>query len=523
MRRAVLVLVVATAAWGAVVPLPPARAASPAASAAAAGAELARADFDDDGFVDLAVGVPGEDVEAHDGAGAVVVLYGSDAGLTGAGAHLFHQDLPGIADRAEAGDGFGAALASGDFDADGFADLAVGIPGEDQGQSVDLGGVHLLFGTAGGLTAAGSRGLFTEAEPGDRFGAALAAGLFDGDGFVDLAAGLPGTDVRGAADAGSVVMVASAGDSDRRFLQGPGVGGLAEPGDRFGAALAAADLNGDGRSDLAAGAPGEDVGTAADAGSVVYLPGSTGGLPIGGGRLFAQGLGGLGGLAERGDRFGASLEAGAADGDGPADLVVGAPGEAVGAAAGSGAVSVLYGSPGGPSTTGDQLFVQGAGGIEDDPLAGDAFGSALALGHLDEDAFPDLVVGAPGDDAAPANQDTGDAVLLHGTPGGLSGAGSLSINVGGVGSAEAGDRFGAALAARDFDNDGLGDLAAGMPLEDVDRFRDAGAIAYFQGPLGGPDGAEDRPLHQDSAGVPGAAEPGDHFGAALGPGPAASP
>jgi len=173
--RVVLVLVVLVAAWGAAVPLPPTRAAS-TASASAPAAELARADFDDDGFVDLAVGIPGEDVKAHDGAGAVVVLYGSDAGLTGAGAQLFHQDLPEIAGRAEAGDAFGAALASGDFDADGFADLAVGIPGEDQGQSVDLGAVHLLFGTAGGLTAAGSRGLFTEAEPGDRFGAALGPG-----------------------------------------------------------------------------------------------------------------------------------------------------------------------------------------------------------------------------------------------------------------------------------------------------------------------------------------------------------
>jgi hypothetical protein len=70
---------------------------------------------------------------------------------------------------------------------------------------------------------------------------------------------------------------------------------------------------------------------------------------------------------------------------------------------------------------------------------------------------------------------------------------------------------GAELARADFDHDGLGDLAAGMPLEDVDKLRDAGAIAYFQGPLGGPDGAEDPPLHQDS------------IGAALGPGPAAGP
>jgi hypothetical protein len=70
----------------------------------------------------------------------------------------------------------GAELARADFDDDGLVDLAVGIPGEDHGQSVDLGAVHLLFGSAGGLTAAGSRGLFTEAEPGDRFGAALGPG-----------------------------------------------------------------------------------------------------------------------------------------------------------------------------------------------------------------------------------------------------------------------------------------------------------------------------------------------------------
>jgi FG-GAP repeat len=225
----------------------------------------------------------------------------------------------------------------------------------------------------------------------------------------------------------------------------------------------------------------------------------------------------------RGPGFGAALEAGQANAAAAADLVVGAPGEAIGQAAGSGAVSVLYGSPGGPSTTGDQLFFQGAGGIEDDPSPGDAFGSALAVGRLDGDGFPDLAVGAPGDDSAPANQDTGDAVLIRGTAGGFSGAGSLSLNVGGVGSLEEGDNFGAGLAARDFDADGFGDLAAGMPGEDVDKFRDAGALAYFQGPLGGPDGPEDRPLHQDSAGVPGAAEPGDRFGAALGPGPAAAP
>ncbi|HYN17254.1 MAG TPA: FG-GAP repeat protein, partial [Actinomycetes bacterium] len=268
------------------------------------------------------------------------------------------------------------------------------------------------------------------------------------------------------------------------------------------------------------GAPGEDAGATADAGGVTYLPGSGGGLATAGSRLYAQGAGGVGGTAERGDRFGAVLEAGQANAGGPADLVVGAPSEAVGQAAGSGAVSVLYGAAGGPSGTGDLLLFQGGGGLPDEPEAGDGFGSALAVGQLDGDGFADLAVGIPGEEYF-ASADIGDVILVHGTAGGLSGAGGQSLILNsGVGSNEAGDRIGSALAARDFDDDGAGDLAVGMPGEDIGTsFRDAGAIAYHQGPVLSGNRTESRPLHADSTGVPGAAEPGDRFGSALGPGP----
>jgi hypothetical protein len=525
MRRVVLVLVLLGAAAGAG---GGAAAWAPSAAAAAPGAEQARADFDDDGFVDLAVGIPDEDVEARNAAGAVVVLYGSEAGLTGARAQLFHQDLPQMVDRAEIGDAFGAALATGDLNGDGFVDLAVGVPGEDPGDAGstrDAGAVVVLFGQAGGLTTVGDWIVSTGAERGDRYGSAVAIGSFDGVAGADLAVGVPGADVGAAADAGAVAVVpgASPGELGPRFVQGAGgVGGAAERGDGLGAALATADLDGDGRADLVAGAPGEDVGAAADAGGVVYLPNSAGGLTGAGSRVLAQGLGGLGGRAERGDRFGAVLEAGPANGDGPADLAVGAPGEAIGQAAASGAVSVLYGAAGGPSGAGDQLFFQGGGGLPDEPETGDGFGSALAVGQLDGDAFPDLAVGVPGEEYF-ANLDTGDVILLHGTAGGLSGAGSQSLlTLSNVGSTEADDHMGAALAARDFDDDGAGDLAVGIPGEDIDKLRDAGAIAYHQGPVGGPSSTESRPLHADSAGVPGASEPGDRFGSVLGPGPVGS-
>ena len=121
------------------------------------GHALAVADFDADGFADLAVGVVGEDIGALASAGAVNLLPGSAAGLTAAGDQFWQQDSAGVLGVAAAGDQFGDALAAGDFDADGFADLAVGVFGENQAALFDVGAVNILPGSAAGLTAAGDQ------------------------------------------------------------------------------------------------------------------------------------------------------------------------------------------------------------------------------------------------------------------------------------------------------------------------------------------------------------------------------
>jgi hypothetical protein len=511
MRRVAVVIVLVLTGSLLLAAGPPAGAAT---AAQPAPSQAVQADFNNDGAADLAVGVPGESVGAVEGAGSVNVLYGTTGtGLSGAGSELFTQAAGG--GSVEAGDSFGAALAAGDLNGDGITDLAVGAPFEDVGGTFDAGAVSVLFGTADGLTGGGP--LLTQApsrpELGDQFGAALAAGDLDDDPADDLVIGAPFESVGSILNAGIIHIVygPDVADPTQQFAQPVSA---VEDDDTFGFSLATGDVNDDGFDDVVAGAPFEDVGSTVNAGAVSVLDGSAAGVVVAGAQTLVQPVSAV----EFDDTFGFSVAAGDFDGGGFDDVAAGAAFEDVGRTFDAGAVSAIDGSATGLVLTGAQTFTQPISAVE----VGDAFGFTLAAGDFDGDDVTDLAAAAALENVG-TRRTAGAVSALFGSAAGFSAAAAQTFTQA-PGGVEADDTFGWSLAAGDFDEDGVTDLAAGAPFDDVGTQADAGAVSEVPGSAGGLVPSAGTLFTQNTAGVPSVAELGDGFGGALAAGlPTAAP
>ncbi|MFF7563806.1 S8 family serine peptidase [Streptomyces pseudovenezuelae] len=397
------------------------------------------ADFNCDGVEDIAIADPEASVGGDAKAGLVRIVYGG-----GKGTFEVNQDLAAVPGGAEANDYFGDALATVDYDQDDCTDLVVSTSREDIGTAADAGVVDVVYGSAAGLSAGKTSVRFEQgtgtgdilagaSEAGDRMGTALAAGLTLAKEPY-LVIGVPGEDIDGKTDAGSVYYVH--GTVNRALIQGKsGMNDTLEAGDKFGSSVAATSEH------LVIGSPGEGVIASPSPNASEVVSGSVDvlshelnsyGLPTFVGASRQTGYNASD--AEAGDQFGAAVAA--SEGTvtmGPLTLrasyiAIGVPGEDVtyGGAnkADAGRVVVLTAAKSRNPVVQelDADYQQAPEDVVGAPEAGDGMGTQVALTSLGSGKTTAtnlrMAVGVPGEDVG-AVVDAGAVSIfsLVGAPG----------------------------------------------------------------------------------------------------------
>ena len=376
------------------------------------GETLAYADFNADGYDDLAVGSPEEKVGSDTDGGTVTLLWGSKSGLTGKGVDI-KDPSPSSHDY------WGLQLAAGDFDGDGKADLAVGSS------------TSTLYVYKGGFTKSGTPGGRTTVKPpiisgtnDDPYGPmSLTAGDVNGDGRTDLI--VDGYETQ-----------TDYGWNTNYWVPGTasGLSAASAKALRPGIITGIGDINGDGYGDIVSGAgwdadtleDGTAIPYSSDGGRVNITYGSSSGPA--GTTAVSQNTGSVPGSSEKGDSFGWDLDMGDINGDGKTDLVIAAALEDIGGVTDAGAVTVLYGSASGLNvSSGAQYFAQSSAGVPGNDEKYDYFGADVKLDDVSGDGKADLVIGSY------ENSGDGSITYLPSTGKKITTTGSRALSVTSVG------------------------------------------------------------------------------------------
>jgi len=431
-------------------------------------------DVNGDGHADVIVGAP-----AHgplDGGAAFIFVGGASAiddGTPGTAATLLESD------QIDAYLGYSVSGA-GDVNADGYADVIVGAAWYDAGES-DEGAAFVFLGGGAGIADGNPTSASAQLES-DQAGAQLGysvsgAGDVNGDGYADVIAGAPFYDAGQNDEGAAFVFLGSAsGVADGN----PSNAAAQLESDQADAVLGssvsgAGDLNGDGYADVIAGAYLYDAGENNEGAAFVFHGGSMG---------IADGSPANAAARLESDQAGAGLGrsvsgAGDVNGDGYADVIIGAPSFDAGEGIGEGAAFVFHGSAtgvadGSPATAAAQL--------ESDQADANLGWSVAGAGDLNADGYADVVAGAYLYDAG--RVDEGAAFVFLGSASGIA-DGNPATAAAQLESNQADSNLGYSVSgAGDVNGDGYADVIVGAHLHNAGS-SDEGAAFVFLGTASG--------------------------------------